>query len=357
MTTAAGATVMRAAQYDHYGTPAALQVRITPIPDLRDGHVLVRVAGASVNAADIIIRSGKFRLLTGRKFPRGIGFDFAGDVVGLGGGVEGVAMGDRVWGLLNGIRQGPTAAAAEYVLAPAGAVAKAPLNIDAVSAAALPGAAGSALAILSRRAKAHAGQRVLIRGAAGGVGTAAVQLAFAMGAHVTALARAEHHEALRALGAADTFDYRNVDPARLGRFDVIVDTVGTTMRPWRRRLTRRGRYMNMALGKPKDLAYLAASNVFGPRRIRFVQAPPDGQILAELSRRVEAGQLRPVIADSFALSDITAAHHALQRGRALGKQLVVLNGAWPDASPGSAAAQPYPAQQPTTPRRALGSAS
>jgi NADPH:quinone reductase-like Zn-dependent oxidoreductase len=150
---------------------------------------------------------------------------------------------------------------------------------------------------------------------------------------VTALARAEHHEALRALGAAATFDYRTVDPTDLGRFDVILDAVGTGMRPWRQQLNRRGRYLLLALGKPTDVAYLAASTVFGPRRIRFVQAPPDGQILAELTRRADEGAVRPVIAASFDLADIGLAHRALQRGGALGKQVVVVNPVSPDTAP------------------------
>lgn len=335
--------VMRAAQYDGYGPPGMVHVRTVPIPQLQSKHVLVRVAATSVNAADVTIRAGKLRWLTGRKFPRGTGFDFTGKVVAADADADGVALGDLVWGFLDGIRQGPNAAAADYVLAPAAAVAKAPRTLDPVSAAALPGAAGAALLVLVRLAEVRAGDRVLIRGAGGGVGTAAVQLAFAMGAEVTALARAEHHEALRALGAAATVDYRRVDPAELGRFDVIVDVVGTGMRPWRKLLTRRGRYLLMALGRPKDVAYLGASMVFGPKRIRFVQAPPDGEILADLARRVDEGTVQPVIAASFALPDIDSAHRALERGGALGKQLVVVDAVSPDTAPRS-----EPAHEPTT---------
>lgn len=325
MNTTPGHSVMRAAQYDRYGPASLLQVRTVPIPAPRPGHVVVRVASTTVNAADVIIRRGRLRLVTGRKFPRGTGFDFAGHVTAVGAKVTDVAVGDPVWGFIGGIRQGPSAAAAEYVLAARTAVARAPRTIDAVTAAALPGAAGSALAVLTRSADLQPGQRLLIRGAAGGVGTAAVQLASALGAHVTALARSEHHEALRGLGAAATFDYRTVDPADLGRFEAILDVVGTGVRPWRKLLTRRGRYLQMALGTPRDLAYLAASTMFGPRRVRFVQAPPDGKILTALAHRVDDGQLRPIIAQSFALSDISSAHQALEHGGALGKQLVIVD--------------------------------
>jgi NADPH:quinone reductase-like Zn-dependent oxidoreductase len=157
MTAATGAEMMRAAQYDGYGPPAMLQVRNVAVPQLRAKHVLIRVTATSINAADIAIRAGKLRWLTGRRFPRGTGFDFTGHIVGVGADVVGLAVGDSVWGFLNGIRQRASAAAADFVLAPAAAVAKAPGSIDRVSAAALPGAAGSALAVLAPRRKCMPG--------------------------------------------------------------------------------------------------------------------------------------------------------------------------------------------------------
>jgi len=227
-----------------------------------------------------------------------------------------------VWGVRNGIRQGPTGAAAEYLVAPVDAVALAPRTVDAVGAAALAGAGGSALAVLSDAVGLQSGERVLIRGAGGGVGSAAVQVARAMGAHVCALARAEHHDALRALGAQDTADYRTVVPAQLGRFDVVVDTVGTGLSSYRKLLHRGGRYANMALGAPRDVAYLAASAVFGARRVRFVQAPPTGATLADLATFVEDGALRPVIAARYRLEAVAAAHRAMQAGGSLGKHVI-----------------------------------
>lgn len=320
---------MRAAQYDGYGGPAVLQVRSVPVPEVRPGHVLIRVAATSVNAADVTIRSGEIKVFSGRRFPRGTGFDFTGHVAAVGAGVSGLDIDASVWGFLNGIKQGPSAAAADYVLAPVSAVAAAPRSIDLVSAAALPGAAGAALIALDDHGRLHRGQRVLIRGASGGVGSAAVQLANAMGAHVVALARAEHHDALQELGAEATVDYRTVDLATLGRFDVILDTVGLQLRRWRRLLAPGGRYLNLALGKPADLAYLGASAAYGPRRIRVFQAPPDGATLSKLARWVDDGALRPVIAHTHPLSEIGLAHQAVADRGALGKQVVVITSTHP----------------------------
>jgi len=110
---------MRAVQYDAYGPPEVLQVRMVPVPRIRPGHVLVRVAATSVNAADTVVRAGKLKLVSGRSFPRGAGFDFAGTVTEAASDVTGLAAGDEVWGFVNAVRNpGPSVGAAEYVLAP-----------------------------------------------------------------------------------------------------------------------------------------------------------------------------------------------------------------------------------------------
>ena len=313
---------MRAIQYDAYGPADVLRVRTVSIPRPGPGAVLVRVAATRVNAADVTFRSGKLRLISGRRFPRGTGFDFAGEVVEVGAEVTDLAMGQGVWGFVLDARSGPLGAAADYVVAPAGAVATRPRSIDAVSAAALPGAAGAALGVLRDVLGLRAGERVLVRGAAGGVGTAAVQIAHAMGAHVTALARAEHTDALREIGADEVFDYRSVDPRELGRFDVVLDLVSRGMRTFRRLLGSGGRMAAMAVGGPADLAYVASSGVFGARRVRFVQSPPTGRLLTSLAELVDNGSVRPVVEGYYALEDIAAAHRALEHGGGFGKRVI-----------------------------------
>ena len=314
---------MRAAQYDSYGPPEVLRVRTVPVPGLRPGHVLVRVAASSINGADIAVRAGKLRLVTGRSFPRGAGFDFAGTVVEAAADVTGLAADDEVWGFLNGIRNpGPSGAAAQYVLAPATGTALRPRTVSAVEAAGLSGVGASAIGVLRDHVRLEPGERVLVRGANGGVGTAAVQVARALGGQVTALASAPHLDRLRDLGAGQAFDYHVTDPRGLGRFDVVLDPVGRNMRPYRRLLAPGGRMAAMAIGSPGDTAYLLASRIHGPRRVRFIQAPPTTGLLTALAGYVNAKSVTPVIEAVYPLDDIAAAHRSLEKSGGFGKRVI-----------------------------------
>jgi NADPH:quinone reductase-like Zn-dependent oxidoreductase len=314
---------MRAAQYDSYGPPEVLRVRSVPVPALRPGHVLVRVAASSINGADILVRSGKLKLVSGRTFPRGTGFDFAGQVNGTPGDVTGLSAGDEVWGFADGARKpGPSGAAAEYVLAPAASTALRPATVSAVEAVALSGVGASAVKLLRDGLRLQPGERVLVRGANGGVGTAAVQIARALGGRVTALADGPHLDRLRDLGAEQAFDYHTTDPRELGRFDVILDPVSRNMRPYRRLLAPGGRMAAMAIGSPGDVAYLLASAVHGRRRVRFIQAPPTTQLLTDRAGYVDAKSVVPVIDSVYPLEEIAAAHRSLEESGGFGKRVI-----------------------------------
>jgi NADPH:quinone reductase-like Zn-dependent oxidoreductase len=314
---------MRAAQYDAYGPPEVLRVRTVPVPQVRAGHVLVRVAASSVNGADIAVRAGKLKLVTGRSFPRGAGFDFAGQVVEAAADVPGLAAGDEVWGFLDGVRQaGPSGAAAEYVLAPGKSTALRPRTVGAVEAAALSGVGASAIGVLRDAVRLRPGERVLVRGANGGVGTASVQVGRALGGRVTALASANHLDRLRDLGAAAAFDYHATDPRELGRFDVVLDPVARNMRPYRRLLAPGGRMAAMTIGSPGDIAYLLASAVHGGRRVRFTQCPPTTELLTALARYVDGKSVTPVVDSVYPLDDIAAAHRSLEKSGGFGKRVI-----------------------------------
>jgi NADPH:quinone reductase-like Zn-dependent oxidoreductase len=314
---------MRAAQYDAYGPPEVLRVRAVPVPRLRPGHVLVRVAASSINGADIAVRAGQLKLLSGRSFPRGAGFDFAGEVTQAAGDVTGLAAGDQVWGFVDGVRHaGPSGAAAEYVLAPVTGTARRPGAVSAVEAAALSAVGASAIGVLRDAVRLRAGERVLVRGANGGVGTAAIQVATALGGRVTALAGAPHLDRLRDLGAEAAFDYHTTSPAGLGRFDVVLDPVSRDMRPYRRLLAPGGRMAAMAIGSPGDIAYLLASRIHGGRRIRFVQSPPTPELLTDLGRYVDAKSVIAVIDSVYPLDGIAAAHQSLEKSGGFGKRVI-----------------------------------
>jgi NADPH:quinone reductase-like Zn-dependent oxidoreductase len=314
---------MRAAQYDAYGPPEVLRVRMVSVPRVRPGHVMVRVAATSVNGADTAIRAGKLKLVSGRAFPRGAGFDFAGTVTEAAGDVTGLAAGDEVWGLVNAVRNpGPSVAAAEYVLAPADGTSLRPRMVSAVEAAAVSAVGASAIGILRDVVRLQPGERVLVRGANGGVGTVVVQIARALGGQVTALASAPHLDQLRDLGARQAYDYHVTSPGDLGRFDVILDPVSKNMAPYRKLLTETGRMAAMALGSPADLTYVLASSVHGSRRVRFVQSPATGPLLADLTGYVDATSVTPVIDSVYPLDDIAAAHRSLEKSGGFGKRVI-----------------------------------
>lgn len=216
------------------------------------------------------------------------------------------------------------AGAAEYVVVPTDRLAPAPAGLSAADAASLVVAGATALIAVRDTVRLAPGEKVLVRGAAGGVGTAAVQLAHALGGHVTALARARHAPALTDLGADEVLDHGSTTSDRIGPFDVIVDTVGTELNCYRSRLAKGGRMVTVGLSAPA-LAAIAASSVYGARRIRTFSANPDATVLRALADHVTSGALRPVVNSVYPLADIAAAHQAFERGGVVGKHVVAVS--------------------------------
>lgn len=315
---------MKAAQISRFGGPEVLAVNEVERPAPGQGEVLVLVQASSVNGHDVLVRSGGLKMVSGRKFPIGTGLDFAGAVVATGPGTGGYRAGDRMWGTVHPRQRHAVGAAAEYVTVPADRIAPAPAGITPAEAASLVVAGTTALIALRDSTHLASGERVLVRGAAGGVGTAAVQLAHAIGGHVTALARDRHAQALNGLGADRVLGY-DATPEQTGSFDVIVDTVGSDLERYRRRLTRSGRMVTVGLSA-SALAAIALSAVHGSRRIRTFSASPDTALLEDLAGYVASGALRPVVSGVFFLQDIAAAHQAFSQGGTLGKHVIAVAG-------------------------------
>ncbi|MEU1030542.1 NAD(P)-dependent alcohol dehydrogenase [Streptomyces mirabilis] len=317
---------MKAAQITSYGDAAdVLRINDVDRPAPGAGEVLVRVEASSVNGHDVFFRSGEMKIVSGRRFPLGTGLDFAGVVTESGTGVEGLRVGDRVWGTVHPRQRHTIAGAAEYVVVPADRLAPAPAGLSAADAASLVVAGATALIAVRDTVRLAPGEKVLVRGAAGGVGTAAVQLAHALGGHVTALARARHAPALTDLGADEVLDHGSTTSDRIGPFDVIVDTVGTELNCYRSRLAKGGRMVTVGLSAPA-LAAIAASSVYGARRIRTFSADPDATVLRALADHVTSGALRPVVNSVYPLADIAAAHQAFELGGVVGKHVVAVSG-------------------------------
>ncbi|MDT8913901.1 NAD(P)-dependent alcohol dehydrogenase [Amycolatopsis sp. PS_44_ISF1] len=310
---------MRLVTYDRYGPADVLAVTTAPVPRPRPGEVLVRVRAVSVDGGEPALRAGRLLPFSGRRFPKRLGIDLAGEVIDPGG--SRFAPGDRVWGLV-GRRMGSLA---EYVAVRSGNLDHVSAGLDPVPAAALP-AGTTAITALRDLAALAPGERLLVRGAAGGVGYVVVQLGKAMGAHVTGLAGAATLDLVKDLGADEAIDYRA--PGDLGRFEVVLDTAGTDLPSFRRLLTRDGRMVTITFDldhRARSLGFVAAHALHRRRWVRFFSGNPGASLFAELGRWVTAGKIRPQVDRVFPLEEAAAAHRALEAGGVRGKIVIRLD--------------------------------
>jgi NADPH:quinone reductase-like Zn-dependent oxidoreductase len=311
---------MRAAVTEGFGGIDRLVLRDLPKPSPGPGEVLVRVRAAAMNPLDCKLREGKFRLIFRVTPPFVLGFDLAGEVEAVGSGVTRLRPGDAVFGTLS--RPG---AHAEHAVGGEELLVQKPDRLSFEEAAAFPAAGMSALQVLRDDARLREGERVLLNGAGGGIGTFAVQIAKARGARVTAVASARNQDLLRELGADECLDYATEDFARReSAFDVIVDIVPNRSFPQcRRALVPGGSYVTTLPGPgPYLWRALTLLPLFGGRRCRALMLRPRRSDLEELARLAGAGTLRAVVDDVLPLDAIREAHLRMQSGHARGKIVV-----------------------------------
>jgi NADPH:quinone reductase-like Zn-dependent oxidoreductase len=314
---------------DVYGAPDVLRLGDVPTPCVGDAGVLVRVHAASANAGDWHLLRGEplpFRLVAGLIKPRHtiIGSDIAGTVEAVGPSVTGLKPGDAVFGAVSSCGFG---AYAEYAVARENVLALKPANLTFAEAAALPTAGCTALQGLKKGGIEFA-RNVLVHGAAGGVGTFAVQIARAYGAEVTGVCSTRNAKLVRAIGADHVLDYTRDDFARSGtKFDLILAANGDrSIWDYRRALTADGRYV-MTGGSNRQLTdalLLGPLLSIGGRTITNLLATPNRSDLLELKAWVEAGKVRPVIERYFQLSEMPDAIRYLETGHASGKLVVAM---------------------------------
>lgn len=308
---------MRAAQAQAFGSPPVMGVRDVPLQPPRADRALVKMVATTVNPLDLEARRGELRAL--KRPPIGTGLDVCGHVVAAGTRWRGPPVGRAVWGALGGLPVKELMAAAEYVEVRSGWVVEAPTRIPLTEAAALPVAALTGHLGL-RGLRLRPGDRVLIRGASGGVGTAAIQIARHLGAHVIALCSPRNNDLCLSLGAEETIDYHSLEWGRLTPVDAALDLVGGKDLLQMARAVRKGG--RIAAAVPDRPGVILSSALPGRRTTRPVLAIPSTRRLSELVRLIERGGLTPVVARRFPLARIADAHHHQETAPTPGKRLI-----------------------------------
>jgi NADPH:quinone reductase-like Zn-dependent oxidoreductase len=308
---------MKRVQYFQYGAPQELRLDEAPTPDVGRGQIRVQVRAASANPMDWKIRRGEMKALSGFRFPRGLGHDFAGVVEDVGPGVERLKVGDEVFGVTS-IRQ--AGAFAEYVVADEKNVGLKPPSISFEQAADLTIVSLTAWNALVGKARLGAGQSVFITGCLGGVGRSAVQIARMRGANVAGSCSASGREEALALGVGEAVDYRAFDIASYQhRFDVVFDTASAlSLSQCGAMLKRRGMSLHIVPTPAKLIGCLL------PSRHHLVFGNPTPQSLAGVAEAAEQGKLVPAIGRIVPLSEAISAVVELERiGSPKGKLVIV----------------------------------
>jgi NADPH:quinone reductase-like Zn-dependent oxidoreductase len=310
---------MRALRYDRYGSPDLLRLVDIPEPAAGSDRLTVRVRAVGLNPLDWkILRGDLRRIPLFASPPRGFGVDFAGTVTS--GAAEGFGSGDDVFGSLSPFES--QGAIAECVTVPRRRVARIPPPLDFVTAAALPIAAGTALQAIEDHAHVEAGQRVLVNGAAGGVGGFAVSLAKHFGAHVTGVCSAANANYVRALGADDVIDYRAQD-FTLGatRYDVIFDAAATrSFGVVRRVLAPDGVYLTTQ-PSAASVAGAILSRIASRQRCVNIVLASGAAMWTRIGRLAAKGVLVPHIR-RIPVDEISSIVSEMQRGHGYGKFVV-----------------------------------
>lgn len=302
---------MKAVYLTHKAGAEALIIGDLVKPTPKTGEVLVRVHATALTPTELNWYP-TFHLASGaeRPFPIVLSHEFSGVIEALGADAAEFQVGDAVYGLNDWFSNG---AQAEYVTAPVTMLARKPETLDHAHAAAVPISALTAWQALFEKARLQRGERVLIHGAAGGVGLFAVQLAKGQGAHVIVTASAASQAFLQALGADEMIDYRSTRfEDVVSEIDVVFDAVGgeTLERSWSV-LKPDGRVVTIAAGSESALE---------PRvHEAFLLVRADGAQLAEIGDRIESGALHVMTAGAFSLADVHAAYQHAQRGAKQGK--------------------------------------
>ena len=321
---------MKAVVQDRYGPPEVLRLEDVELPVPKHDEVLIRIRATTVTRTDVHARAANpffWRFFAGLRRPkwRTLGVELAGEVQAIGGHVTQFAVGDHVFGC-------PTlfGAHAEFICLPESApLAHKPADMSFEEASAVCDGAIQALATM-RAADVQEGQRIVIYGASGSLGTAAVQLAKHFGVHVTAVCNTKNIELVRSLGADEVVDYLQEDFTKNGRtYDAIIDAVGKySFLRGRRSLKRGGVYVATDLGPfmLETIAMLLATRWVGNKRVKMPFARRNKKDVLFLRELVEAGTFRAVIDRRYPMEQVVEAHRYVETLQKTGNVVLIVGG-------------------------------
>ncbi len=313
---------MKAVVIHRYGPAEVLQHEEVEPPKIKPHQLLVKVYASSVNPIDWKIRKGMLSLITSTSFPMILGLDVAGEVVEVGSEVTQFKLGDAIYGstdLFGG-------AYAEYAAVSEKWAALKPTNISYEEAAVVPGSAMTALQALREQGNIQSGQVVLINGAAGGVGSFAVQIAKALGAEVTGVCSTKNIDLVTSLGASRVIDYTQEDfTLEQVQYNIIFDAVGkSSFCQSKKVLTSEGIYIT-TVPTPEIVLEMALTGLVPSQKAKLLFNNPCTQDLLYMKELIEENKVRVIIDRTYPLEELAAAHLYSESERAVGKIAIKVN--------------------------------
>ncbi|WP_373551118.1 NAD(P)-dependent alcohol dehydrogenase [Haliscomenobacter sp.] len=309
---------MKAVIINKYGATNELKLVELPQPSIKPNEVLVKNHYTSVNPWDYKVRNGSMKIITGNKFPKILGTESAGVIEQVGHKVKDFKKGDRVIAIA-GIKIGTYA---EFVAIPESSVAKLPDNVSFGEGATLPVVASTAFNALHVLGKIKKGDEVLINGAYGGVGIAAVQLAKLAGANVTAICSTQNIKNVEALGANKVIDYTKENVYSTNQqFDIVFDTVSNLDFNKIKAILKKHGVMINTLPTPKAMLTQLITS-FSAKKFKSINNNPTPENIALLAKLVAEKKLRVIVDREYTLDQLSEAHQYSETGKAKGKILV-----------------------------------
>lgn len=313
---------MKAMLIYKYGSPNVFEWQDVHVPQIKDDEILIKAFGSSVNPVDCAFRQGRLKTIFRFDLPIVLGVDVSGIVEKTGKKVTRFSAGDRVYAFLGLNRNGGYA---EYVAIPESYAALIPDNMPVSQAGVVPVAGLTAWQAFTEVAPVTAGMKVLINGAGGGVGTFAIQIAKAKGAHVTAVCSESKALMVKNLGANTVINYHRENIFHSDKkFDVLLNCVrGAEINKWKDLLNQNGRQIVIA-ANPVQMPFISLMNIFSSRKSIIFNVRADGQSLQQLSAFITSAKIKPVISKTFHLEELAHAHEFFEQGGMAGKIAIVI---------------------------------